>query len=373
MGDLDDPSSGIRKLIDITPVTKVRAPEQNTGPNVLYIGADDAVIDPMAAPVDSSYIWADPDPLRLETREEIGVDPVTNARTTLNTAHARPWGWRVWTYLWTKSVSAGVGLLAALLLITGASSSALLDTWAPFAAAVFLFITAVLLVWDLKRPDRFWFLLDPRKINRTSWLAIGGIFLGLDAGVTGLWFLAGAATQLDLAELGAIPGWLAWPAIPAAVMAAGYTAFLFGQAEGRDLWQSKWLFWHLQAQAVTAGAGGLLLLTIVVPTEESVTTWLSWALVAGAAAHIVIAIAEVAGHHSTQNAELGARAMMRGRYARTFWFGSIGLAVLAAAAAIATANGAGIATAAVAGILAQVALLLHEQIYVKAGQDAPLS
>ena len=29
--------------------------------------------------------------------------------------------------------------------------------------------------------------------------------------------------------------------------AAGYTAFLFGQAEGRDLWQCR-LFWHLQAR-----------------------------------------------------------------------------------------------------------------------------
>ena len=40
-------------------------------------------------------------------------------------------------------------------------------------------------------------------------------------------------------------------------MLAGYTAFLFGQAEGRDLWQSPLLFWHLLPQAVLVGAGAL--------------------------------------------------------------------------------------------------------------------
>ena len=78
--------------------------------------------------------------------------------------------------------------------------------------------------------------------------------------------------------------WLAWPAVPAAIMVAGYTAFLFGQAEGRDLWQSPVLFWHLIAQAVMVGAGALLLIGFVVAPEDSTMIWLTWALVAGVAA-----------------------------------------------------------------------------------------
>ena len=39
--------------------------------------------------------------------------------------------------------------------------------------------------------------------------------------------------------------------------AAGYTAFLFGQAKGRAFWQSPLLLPHLVVQAALAGAGGL--------------------------------------------------------------------------------------------------------------------
>jgi hypothetical protein len=52
------------------------------------------VLDPLAAPVDGNYLWANADPLRLETAAELPGDPLTNARLTLNTAHPRPWGWR---------------------------------------------------------------------------------------------------------------------------------------------------------------------------------------------------------------------------------------------------------------------------------------
>ena len=61
VGDLDDPDSGISKLVNTNPVT-VRAPEQNTGPNVFYLGADRAVLNPLAAPVDSQLHVLQPRP-----------------------------------------------------------------------------------------------------------------------------------------------------------------------------------------------------------------------------------------------------------------------------------------------------------------------
>ena len=372
MGDIDDPSSGISKFLSIEPIN-VRTPEQGTRPNVYYVGADQSVLDPLAAPVDGTYLWAEADVLRLETAAELPGDPLTLARTTLNTAHPHPWGWRVWTYLWTKSISAGALLLGALLVLFTADRTELITTVTPFVSALFLAITAVFLIWDLKRPDRFLFLLDPRKINKTSWLAIGGIFLTIGAAVAGLWFLAGAATWLDLGDFVWIIDILAWPAVPAAVMVAGYTAFLFGQAEGRDLWQSPVLFWHLQAQAVMVGAGALLILAQVFAPEESTVTWLTWALVIGIAAHLLITLVEFGGKHPTRNAEIAAHAITHGRYSKEFYFGGVALAIIAAVLAL-----IGIATgvawwAVVAGLLVQVSLVYHEKVFVKAAQDPPLS
>ncbi len=248
VGDLDDPTSGISKLVN-TNQTAVRTPEQNTGPNVFYLGADQAVLDPLAAPVDDTYIWAKPDAHRLETAGDLPGNPRKGSRTTLNTAHPRPWGWKVVTYLWTKGIGAGALAVAALAVILGVDFGVLGDYVAPALALFGAATTGGLLVWDLKRPERFLYIF--LKSNFTSWLVLGAYVLTLFSGGSVLWLLA---AFFDV-------GWamtaLAWLAIPAAAMMAGYTAFLFGQAEGRDLWQSPVLFWHLQAQAVMVGSGAL--------------------------------------------------------------------------------------------------------------------
>lgn len=372
MGDIDDPTSGISQFLSIEPVN-VRTPEQGTRPNVYYVGADSTVLDPMAAPVDGTYLWANADPLRLETAAELPGDPLSNARLTLNTAHPRPWGWKVWTYLWTKSIAAGSLALAGLIVLLLGDTSALISTVAPLLTEAFLLITAVLLIWDLKQPKRFIFLLDPRKINKTSWLAIGGIFLGLGAAIGGVWFLIGAADLLGIADFTAWLTWLAWPAIPAGAMVAGYTAFLFGQAEGRDLWQSPVLFWHLLAQAVMVGSGALLVVGAVIGTDAATMQWLAWALVAGVGAHLLITAVEFGGTHSTRNAEMAAHAITHGRYRLQFWGGSILLTIVGALVALPTALGGAIIFAALAGLIVQPALVLHERVFVMAAQDPPLS
>ena len=369
VGDLDDPTSGISRLVNGNP-TSVRSPEQNTGPNVFYLGADRAVLEPLDAPVDGTYIWSHPDAHRLEVAQDIRHEAVGGARTTYNTAaHPRPWGWKVTTYLWTKGISAGVLLVAALAHILGTDLGVLGTVVAPAIALVTLAATGVLLVWDLKRPERFLYLF--LKPNPTSWLFWGAVALAVYAVVAGLWVLAGLAGELDLFDAGTALDVLAWVAIPAAVMAAGYTGFLFGQAEGRDLWQTPLLFWHLQVQALMVGAGVMALPLPFTDVEGAPLVVRTLAI--ATAAHVVVLAVEYGGKHATRHAAAAARLVTHGRYARLFWTAAVGLGVLAAGAAVLSWNGGLLVAAAVAGLLVQVVLLAYESVFVRAGQDVPLS
>ena len=351
VGDLDDPTSGIAKLVNENPV-QVRSPEQNTGPNVFYLGADRAVLDPLAAPTDDTYIFAEPDPHRREVAADLPTDPVTKARTTLNTAHPRPWGWRVTTYLWTKAVGGGALVVAALAMLLGLPADPLWTIAAPVIALVGTAATGVLLVWDLKQPKRFFYLLT--KPHLTSWLVWGAVALGVFAAVSFVWLLAGLFDAPGL-----ITG-LSWVAIPAGALVAGYTGFLFGQAEGRDLWQSPLLFWHLVVQAVMVGAGAL---AIVGPSTHLVAVTLA----VSTGIHVLMLLLEYGGGHASRNAATAAHMITRGRYARLFWYAGIAPAVVACGLA------AGGVLLPLAGIAVQVALIAYESVFVRAGQDVPLS
>src|SRR5260370_16746545 len=49
-----------------------------------------------------------------------GMDLLALARTVYDVAHpARPWGWKVAAYLWTKSIAAGAFMVAGLGLAAG--------------------------------------------------------------------------------------------------------------------------------------------------------------------------------------------------------------------------------------------------------------
>lgn len=364
VGDLHDKDSGIAKLVS-TNETAVRSPEQNTGPNVFYLGADRAVLDPLAAPVQGTYIWAEPDAQRLLTAGDLPGDPVTGARTTLNTAHPRPWGWKVVTYLWTKGLGAGAIAVAALAILLGINLGGLGETAAPILAIFGAATTGALLIWDLKRPERFWFLF--LKSNFSSWLVWGAYVLAAFTGGALLWLIAAHG------DVGWLETFLAWAAIPVAAMMAGYTAFLFGQAEGRDLWQSPVLFWHLQAQAVMAGAGALGVIALFAGTEGRPLTFLAGAFTLGTAAYLVISLVELFGAHPSRAASVASHVITKGRYARLFWAGSMLPAAIALVlGAIAWGTGGAVALA-IGGLLVQPALLAYESAFVRAGQDVPLS
>ena len=363
VGDLDDPESGISQLVAANE-TAVRAPDQGTGPNVHYVGAAPAVLDPLEAPVKDTYLWAQPDSLRLAASADYtGSDPT--AATTLNTAHPRPWGWRVIGYLWTKGVGAGALALAASAAVLGIDLGLVGSVGAPVVAALGAGLTGVLLIWDLKRPERFYYLFT--RGNHRSWLVLGGYCL-LAFGVAALaWFAVG------ILGVDGLEKWLAWPVFVAAAMVAGYTAFLFGQAEGRYLWQSGWLFPHLLAPALMTGAGVMAILLAASGAADDPVVLAAAVLVVGAVLHLAITAVDLGGHHDSPRAAVAARTILRGRYQRLFLLGAVTPTALAVLLAAVTWAGGPAWLAAVAGLIVQPALLAYETAYVRAGQDVPLS
>ncbi|HEX2174780.1 MAG TPA: 4Fe-4S dicluster domain-containing protein [Nocardioidaceae bacterium] len=363
VGDLEDEDSGISRLIAANE-TMVRAPDQNTGPNVFYLGAERATLDPLEAPVRDTYLWANPDEHRLAASQDfIGEDPT--AATTLNTAHPRPWGWRVATYLWAKGMAGGALFVAALAAIVGVPLGALGDVVAPVLAAAGAAATGLLLVWDLKRPERFYYLFT--QPNWGSWLVLGGYVL-LVFGLAATAWLAGALLGPD-----SLLVWLAWLVLLPCALVAGYTAFLFGQAEGRDLWQSRWLFPHLLAQALMAGAGAMGIFAWLLGVGPDGVALVTRAFVVGGVLHLAITVVDLFGGHSTRGAAVAAHMIVGGRYARLFWAGAVAPVVVAVLVALTSWNGGAAAAVAVAGMLSQVALVIYETVYVRAGQDVPLS
>lgn len=348
-GDLDDGESTISKLIAANP-TLVRRPEQRTGPNVHYLGAEPAALDPGAAERPDTFLWSDR-PQRKPEQWPVSLPVLPNVRTVLDTEHKVEWGWGVALYLVTKGVAAGAAILApfaAALGLTGWRAS-----YAPeLIAMVFVALTGLLLVEDLYKPFAFIRLFT--RPNWNSWLVKGAwiinAFVGLLAASMALrWF------GFDQAADG-----VRWGAAVVGLGVAGYTAFLFAQCEGRDLWQSKWLLPHLLFQALLCGAAVLL------PFTDEPTKLVGLVL-AGAIGHFVLSTWETVRSHHTGNARQAAAFLpvvavgpLRG-YRDGLIIG-VGVAVLLALVAPA---------AVFAPVLA--GLVLYEYAFVRAGQLPPLS
>ncbi len=384
IGDLDEPGSPVARIVQRDAVA-VRRPEKETRPKLFYKGAHQATLDPLAArrPPGGLLMWSEqPDvPHGVPAGHPGHANSAAAARLAYDVAHRAPWDARVSLYTWTKGIAAGVYLVGLLLLALGAidAGGALWRWWVPVAAVAAVAVTGAVLIADLDHPERF-LLIFTRRHGR-SWLVRGAFVLVGYGGV-----LAG---HLAASVLGA-PGASVWLAIaggPLAAMAAVYTAFLFAQCKARDLWQSPLLPPHLLVQAVGAGAAVLLLVdaiaggsggaiagaangagaAIAVASSATVAAGpgavLAWILAIAAAAHIAVALAEIALTHGTAHARLATHEMTHGRYRAWFW---IGLAL--------TALGALAPWLPVAPPLAALAgLFAFEHAHVQAGQAVPLA
>jgi formate-dependent nitrite reductase membrane component NrfD/NAD-dependent dihydropyrimidine dehydrogenase PreA subunit len=364
-GDLDDPSSKIAVMVARHDV-HVRAPEQGTRPKLYYKGADGAALDPCRSTIASDgMLWADTTPDHPTVPEGASLDDLA-ARTAYTTPHPMPWRGMVTAYLVTKSLAAGALMVAALLVLLGhAGVKAAVGVLPPALAGFFTFLTGVLLVADLKQPRRFHYILT--RPNWSSWLTRGAVILSLYAVVGAAWFVAGVAGADGLIRALALPGLVLGAAT------AGYTAFLFGQCEGRDLWQTPLLLPTLLAQAAAAGAGAYLVADVflALPSADAVR----WVLLGATGASLALAATELSSPAST-HVHMALAAMTRGRYATRFWLGGVlvGLVVPAALMILTLAGGpAPTALSAIAGAAVVAGLVGFEDAFVRAGQSVPLS
>jgi len=423
-GDLDDPSSRASRLVAAQPTT-VRRPEQGTRPKAFYIGASEAVLDPLAARHEGRYVWSDrrtggakdytaelatwgwpaaetrvgmalpvlPSPAAGAApglgsmRVPVGPAPASTApahaagmpvalsiapqplvaRVAYDTYHPRPWGWPVALYLWTKGLGAGAfGVFFLALALGGAAAEASVRLAAAFVALAGTGVTAVLLAGDLKRPERFWTILV--RAQRRSWLAIGAFILIGYSGSLGLWFLGTLAGVGDglLTPLG-------WVTFVLGFWTALYTAFLLAQCEGRDLWQNPVTGVVLIAQATILGAAALLVIAVVFGVTGELADLARLALAIGAALNLgALVFGEAVAHHPTANARAAAHLLTRGPWRFGFWLGGVGLAGVVPLLAVVLFPGL-VSLLAAAGIAAAAGLLWYEQGFIAAGQAVPIS
>jgi len=358
VGDLNDASSRLSHLVQREAVT-VRRPEKETRPKLFYRGAHQATLDPIAAarPDGGLFMWSE---------QKIGSHQVVSGHPTHATSsaaallsydvpHETPWDWRVSLYTWTKGIAAGVYLVPLILITLGLlePTSRLWQLATPIVGAVFLALTGGLLIWDLEHPLRFWYIFARPQMR--SWLVRGGFIIGGYSAV-----LAGhfAAALLGMEQA---PIWLAIAGLPLASLTAIYTAYLFAQAKGRDLWQNPLLPGQLLVQSVLVGSAGLLPVAAVM--QVSVVAPLLGVVGATAAIYLLMLLGEITLTHATGHARLAAWEMTAGRYRVFFWGGVL----LTLAAVAAPWIGLLAAPLALLGVLAQ------EHAYVQAGQSVPLA
>ena len=271
-----------------------RSPEQNTKPKVYYKGADQASLDPTRTMIKpDGMIWADTTAnhrLTPQLDAHGHGDPGIVARTAYTTSHKTTWDMMVSGYLVTKAIAGGIMMMAALMIVLGhADEQAAVGVVPPIVAGVFLAVTGVLLVGDLKQPKRFYYLLT--KSNFDSWLVKGAYVL---SGVRRDCQRCGSSSELPTHRRA-----LQVVAIPTAMLGAataGYTAFLFAQCEGRDLWQTPLLLPLLLARAVTAGASAYAILDMFMDIPSHRAVW--WTLLGGVAAVAFLSWVELQSHGS---------------------------------------------------------------------------
>jgi Fe-S-cluster-containing dehydrogenase component/formate-dependent nitrite reductase membrane component NrfD len=358
VGNLNDASSRVGQVVG-RDVVAVRRPEKETQPKLFYRGAHQATLDPLAAhrPRGGLFLWSEQGsvPHQVTSGHPGDANNAAAAVLAYDVPHRAPWDWRVSLYTWTKGIAAGAYLVPLVLVAAGElpESSPLWRWAAPVVAGLFLAATGSVLIADLVHPERFWMIFA--RPQWRSWLVRGGLIISIYGGVLGLHCLGSLVGQEGL------PRALMWVGLPASVLAAVYTAWLFAQAKGRDLWQSPLLPPQLLVQALMTGSAALVLLTPVF--EPDLTPTLARGAALATLVHLLLVAGEVSITHGTAHARLATWEMTSGRY-RWFFRAGVGLQLLGVLA---------LPAGVLVGPFVLAGLLAYEHAYVQAGQSVPLA
>jgi Fe-S-cluster-containing dehydrogenase component/formate-dependent nitrite reductase membrane component NrfD len=372
-GDLDDPTTEVSQIFQ-REAFMVRKPEKGTGPKVLYLGAEESVIRPEAS-VRPLYYKEGQVHLRPEGAPMPDPESPGDARVDYDIPHGKPWGLDMVLYLLFKAIGTGVMLIAALVWLLGFTGP-LVTVAAPIVSILFITLTAIVLIVDLERPERFYYILT--RSNWRSWMVWGAYFLTAHGALSTLWLAAG---WVGLDHVYTV---LAVPMLVVAILATSYTGFLFAQGLGRDLWQGPIASVDLLLQSGIAGAAALLLVAEIAGIRGFVTgsdhvmnhrAVLGFFLGASLAGHLLVLLFEhLLTPSPTKHHELATQTFLRGVHAPLFWGGAIiagGLIPLVLLMTI------GIAWSPIAAVFVSVLAIAGgaawEYIWVEAGQSVPLS
>jgi len=364
-GDLDDPSTKVAQIVQREAFT-VRKPEKGTGPKIFYLQADDSIMRPEIA---SRPFMFKEGGVHLRPLGALEPDPESpgDPRVDYDVPHKKAWGIDLVLYLLTKGISTGALFLGAVLWLMG-DRSALSGLAAPLVSAIFSGLTAAVLVMDLERPERFYYILT--RPNWTSWMARGAFLLTAHGAIAGLWILL---WLLDVPSLITV---MAVLALPVAFATTAYTGLLFAQGLARDLWQGPHATVDLVAQSAAEGSAALLIATLFVGVDPWVVSMLCWTLAGATALHLLILVFEnLLAPSPTLHHELAVRAIRHGAYARLFWIGALGLGGLAPLGlfAVALTSGFSMTVLLPMALVTLAGSLAWEYIWVEAGQCVPIS
>lgn len=371
-GDFHDPQSRVSQMKREGLLT-ARKPEAGTRPNVLYKQVTASGISPELTNAAGGYLWANQATgAQLDAEQFDALERRAQARTVYDVDHAPAWGGRVSAYLWTKSIAAGAFLAAVPLLppfSLGGGLSLEATVGVLLVALAFLLLTTALLVFDLKRPERFLYIL--RYANWDSWIARGSIVLTGYGALLGAW-LAWAIADVFVGNVIGPGGWLVLPLAVFALLSAIYTAWLFGQARGRVLWMGRLLAPSLAVHAVVSGAAALLLLAFPLGLTGPSVGVLRIVFAIGLAVQLLLSAIELRVPPARREAEYERAALLihRGPYAGRHRYIVIGVGILVPLALLAlAAPWAWLAAAA----FALVGIFTAQDTLVRAGQAPAIS
>lgn len=391
-GDMDDPTTEISELLARQAV-KTRKPEKATKPNLYYIDADSASLIPTATPPTNTSLWGSQqhgvghfakeaeklafsnadviahlsnqqssyESKQVEPQKVKSVDVLMNGpRQVYNTPDKGIlWGWEVSAYVWTKAIAAGAVLIPMLFsLFSGMPLSATFIAITATISLVFLTLTGILLIKDLDQPKRFLYVLLRPHWN--SWLVRGGYAIALFGLVLSLMIFVGNNSLL-LIGAGIL-----------AIVVAIYTAYLFGQAKGRDFWQSPVLPIHMILHAVIAGIATHLLLSLFYDVDGGWMESIRTVGIIGIVINLAAIAIELSVTHPTEDAKHVAAMIVKGRYKRAFWLGTLLIGNVIPLALLIAAPFSTLWIIAISACIL-IGVYINNHIWVEAPQRIPLS